>query len=496
MRKRYLIIFLIILTVFLTQGISQEDTGAEFLLRHKLYKLHRRIFDIVKTCYVDEEKVDTKTLLYDSIRGLLKNLDPHTEFLDEELHQEFHLQTKGEYGGLGILITLREGILTVVSPIEGTPAEKAGILPGDKIVEIEGETTKGITLSEAVRKMRGTPGTEITITIAREGLEEPFSVTLTRANIKLKSVPLAFIIKEGIGYIRLANFQPNTAQELKQAIEKLEKEGLSSLILDLRNNGGGLLDQAVEVTQIFLEKGKTVVVTKGRLEEEERMYSQNEYPCQYPLIILINKGSASASEIVAGALKYYGRATLIGTKSFGKGSVQKFFHLTSDTGLKITVGKYYLPSGECIDNKGVLPDIEVTPPEYSRLIYYLIQRDLFRRFAESYALKHKELIDEDKLLNKFKKVLKEKEPTLVEKVIEDKQLIEILKEKKINIFEELFVRNKSRILQLLTSHILKLIKGPEKGPQAAKIYSIQFDPFIQEALKWLKRTSQKKPTKT
>ncbi len=315
------------------------------------------VLTIIKKSYVDEVK--TKDLINGAVKGMINSLDPHSGYLSQEAFKDFQVETKGEFGGVGIQLGIKDGILTVIAPIEDTPAYKAGIKAGDKIVKISAQLTKDMAIHDAVTKMRGPKGTSVTITIVREGWKEPKDFTLVRDIIKIKSVK-AKMIDEGVGYIKLTQFQEMTASELTAALEKLKKEGMSSLILDLRNDPGGLLNSAVEVTEQFLPPKKLVVSIKGRDGEKNEYYTDGEKPyTETPMVVLVNQGSASASEIVAGALKDWNRAIIIGVQTFGKGSVQSLIPLSDGSGLRLTTAKYYTPKGTSIQSVGITPDIIV-----------------------------------------------------------------------------------------------------------------------------------------
>jgi carboxyl-terminal processing protease len=283
-----------------------------------------------------------------------------------EVYKELKIDTRGEFGGLGIEITLKDDILTIITPIEDTPAFRAGLAAGDRILKIGEQYTKGMEIMEAVRLMRGAPGTEVTITIMREGFEKPQDFTLKREVIKIKSIK-AKTLEDGFGYIRVTQFQERTANDLERALEGLRKENggtLKGLVVDMRNNPGGLLDQAVDVADLFLEQG-LIVYTKGREADAQMEFSAKRSGTEpdYPMVVLVNGGSASASEIVAGALQDHGRAVILGTQSFGKGSVQTILPLGDDSGLRLTTALYYTPKGTSIQAKGITPDIEVQEAE-------------------------------------------------------------------------------------------------------------------------------------
>jgi len=352
---------LLILTLSLGGGVASKgnDTAATY----ENLRLFTEVLSIVQSQYVDE--VAPKDIIYNAIKGTLRGLDPHSSFLDPEMYREMQVETSGSFGGLGIEITLRDDVLTVVAPIEGTPAYRAGIQPGDRILKIEGLSTKDMQLSDAVKRMRGKPGSKITITIVREGWAEPKDFFITREQIRVQSVR-ANQLEPGIEYLRLRQFQEQTANDLEVSLDKYVKEGkIQGLVLDLRNNPGGLLTSAVEVTEKFLESGKLVVYTEGRVRNQNMRFSSNAKRVfsDFPIVVLVNQGSASASEIVAGALQDWGRAVVIGTQSFGKGSVQTIIPLSDGSGLRLTTAKYFTPKGRSIHGKGITPDIIVEAPK-------------------------------------------------------------------------------------------------------------------------------------
>ncbi len=341
-------------------GGSNFKTAAGREAYDKL-KTFTEVLSLVESSYVDE--LDTQKLIYGAIRGMLKELDPHSVFMTEDMFKEMQVDTKGEFGGLGITIGLRDDILTVISPIDDTPAWKAGIAAGDQITKVDGEPTKDMTITDAVKKMRGVPGTSVTITIMREDFTEPRDFTIVRDIIKLKSVK-SRILEKNIGYIRIINFQERTDNDLEAALTALwaDNAELRGLILDLRNNPGGLLDQAVQVASEFLDQDQLVVSTKGRKQSNNIEFKVRKPGgrTDYPMVVLVNRGSASASEIVAGALQDWERAVILGSPTFGKGSVQTVIPLEGGLGLRLTTAKYYTPQGRSIQNTGITPDIEVS----------------------------------------------------------------------------------------------------------------------------------------
>jgi len=325
------------------------------------------VMDRIKAAYV--EPVDDKTLLENAIKGMLSNLDPHSAYLEPEAYAELQESTSGEFGGLGVEVGVEDGFIKIISPIDDTPASQAGIQPGDLIIKIDGQPTKGLSMTEAVDKMRGKAGSKILLTLVREG-GQPFDVELIRAVIKVKSVK-SQLLEDHYGYLRISQFQVNSGEEVGKALAALKKQNdgkkLRGIVLDLRNNPGGVLQAAVEVTDHFLKKG-LIVYTKGRIANSELRFSADPADASegVPLVVLINGGSASASEIVAGALQDHKRGVLMGTDSFGKGSVQTVLPLNNDRALKITTALYFTPNGRSIQAQGIVPDIEVSRAKVTR----------------------------------------------------------------------------------------------------------------------------------
>jgi carboxyl-terminal processing protease len=356
--KIWLIIGVAVLFWVIGANISRNNlaNGEE---TYKGLKLFTDVIDLLEKNYVDE--VDTEKLMQKAIQGMVRSLDPHSSFLPPEAFEELQVDTHGEFGGIGIVITVKDDILTVVSPIEGTPAYKAGIQAGDRIIKVDDESTQDMELWEAVKKMRGKQGTKVFITILREKESEPIDFILIRETIPIESVK-SLILQPGYGYVWVTNFRDNTTDDIVKAIKAFEKqpEPLKGLILDLRDNPGGLLTQAITTSDLFLDKGKIVSI-KGRLEKHTKSYearSKGTLP-KFPMVTLINGGSASASEIVAGALQDNKRALILGTSSFGKGSVQTVEALRDGYGLKYTIALYYTPNDRSIQALGIEPDVFV-----------------------------------------------------------------------------------------------------------------------------------------
>ena len=428
---------------------------------------------VITTIYTDYvDPIDYRKLIKGAIDGMTSTLDPHTVFFTPKQYNDLKIDTRGKFGGLGIQIGLRDKWLTVISPIEGTPAYRSGIQAGDKIIKIEGESTKGITTEEAVSKLRGDPGTKVTITISREGEPKSFDVIIVRDIIEIKPIPYYGLVDDDIGYVRLTQFSAESGDEIKNALIDLTQQGAKGIILDLRSNPGGLLSQAVSVASQFLGKDALVVYTKGRTEYQSREYyteNEGEYSTG-SLIVLVDGGSASASEIVTGAIQDHDRGVVLGMSSFGKGLVQSVRPMSDGTALKITTAKYYIPSGRCIQKEnylkgrnssiisdtlnynpdeqdpwdfklepadtdtteekplyytkggrkvygggGIQPDIKFKPRKLNKLEFDIFRKGLFFGFAVHYVATHKGQLKSpdfevtDKMVKEFKNFIKEKD---------------------------------------------------------------------------------------
>ena len=332
-------------------------------------KIFAEIFGKIKSDYVED--IDDSQLLNDAIKGMLDGLDPHTVYLDPDSFREMNIDTHGEFGGLGLEVTMENGVIRIVAPIDDTPAHKAGLKSGDLIISMDGVQVKGLSLGESVSLMRGKPGSEIVLTIVRKDRPEPFEVTLKRAIIQLESVR-AELLETGFGYVRVIQFQIGTATSLRQQLARLAREAgtaLKGLVLDLRDNPGGVLDGAIQVSDTFLRDG-LIVSTRGRAEDSEVTFSASpkDYLNDAPLVVLVNGGSASASEIVAGALQDHGRALILGTTTFGKGSVQTILPMLNGAALKLTTARYYTPNDRSIQATGITPDVVSQPAESSQAL--------------------------------------------------------------------------------------------------------------------------------
>jgi carboxyl-terminal processing protease len=339
---------------FASQGKQSED-------EYKYLRMFTDVLRIIKENYV--EPVNTKDLIYGALNGMTKSLDPFSSFFTPKQYESFRQETEGEFGGVGIEIGMEKGRPVVISPIEGTPAFKAGIKPGDVILEIDGEDTSNMSLIDVVQRIRGKVGTKVQLTIYRKGMEKPMKIELERALIKIESVKWTTL--GDVGYIKLSQFNDNVSVQVEKALKELTSQRVKGIILDLRNDPGGLLSEAVNVADLFLPEGKLVVYTRGRNGETQKYFARRKpvVPDDLPVIVLINKGSASASEIVAGALQDYKRALIVGEKSFGKASVQNIIPLEDGSALKLTVAYYYTPLGRLIHHKGIVPDVQVAMDE-------------------------------------------------------------------------------------------------------------------------------------
>jgi carboxyl-terminal processing protease len=396
---------LAIAVLFWTIGSAgfQGNLSASDDETYKGLKLFTDVIELVEKNYVDD--VDTEDLIHKAIQGMVQSLDPHSQLLPPEAFEELQIDTKGKFTGIGIRITMQEGFVTVISPIEGTPAYKAGIQARDKIVKVDGEETKD--LRDAVKKMRGPKGTKVTVTIIREGTPDPIDFELTRDVIPIRSVR-SFLLSPNYGYIRISNFRDETSEDVEKALDKLEAEGdLKGLILDLRDNPGGLLNQSIQVSDLFIDNGKILSI-KGREKKNTKVFNAkpNTSKRKYPMVVLINGGSASASEIVAGALQDHDRALILGTSSFGKGSVQTVESLRDGYGLKYTIARYYTPSGRSIQAQGIAPDIVVT----KRFIDEEDQENVEKRIKEKDLKNHLEAEPSEPMQKKPESQEKEDDP--------------------------------------------------------------------------------------
>lgn len=382
-RVRKFIVFSAAAALLSLASVSVYRSATAAGTDYESIELFTDVLAIVKKSYVEE--VDTKKLIYGAINGMLTALDPHSSFMPPDTYKELKTETKGEFGGLGIEISIKEGILTVISPIEDTPAYRAGVKAGDQILKIDEKFTKDLSIMDAVKRMRGTKGTKVTLTIMREGFDKPKDFPLVRDIIQVRSVK-SKLLDDGYGYVRIAQFQEKTADDLQKALAAFDEGKLRGLVLDLRNDPGGLLDQAVKVSEQFLDEGKLIVYTEGREKDAQMRFTarKGNKQANYPIVVLINSGSASASEIVAGALQDHKRAVVMGVQSFGKGSVQTIIPLSDNSGLRLTTARYFTPSGRSIQAKGITPDIVVErveiPSNEKKESMHLREKDLENHF--------------------------------------------------------------------------------------------------------------------
>src|SRR5581483_947657 len=368
-----------------TQSLSQKKTDAE-----DVYKYLQPFADalaIIREKYVDVDKTDPKLLVYGALNGMVNTLDPFSQFMPPEEFKDMREETSGKFGGLGIEIALKDERLTIVSPIEGTPADRAGLKSGDKIIKIGDESTASMSINDAVKRLRGKVGTKVTISILREGLAEPFDVTLVRDNIKIESIH-AYMLPHNIGYVRISEFIDNTTDDFVKAVDDLRKQAtLKGLVIDLRNDPGGLLNEAIGVSDFFGKKGDMIVSTKGRSENQTQEFKSSggeKFESNKPVVVMVNEGSASGAEIVSGALKDWKRAVLIGSKTFGKGSVQTILPLEGSDGaaLRLTMAKYYTPSGVCIHGIGIDPDLDLRNHELSESTLKVYSQQMVEKFSD------------------------------------------------------------------------------------------------------------------
>lgn len=421
-----IMVFFVVISV-VGYGVYAFSKGTAFFPEEdiKYFKTFAQAFQIVKANYVDPEAVTSKKMIYNAIKGMIESLDAHSGFMDPEGAKELEVETRGMFGGIGIEITVKDGILTVVAPIDDTPASRAGIQAGDQIIKIDDKLTKGMTTEDAVKLLRGTPNTKVTIHIMREGFKELKPITLVRDIIKIKSVKYK-LLENHYAYIKVSQFQEQTTNDFVKAITELQKDHeIKGLILDLRNDPGGLLDQAVKLADQFLDEG-TIVYTKGRDGKEGARFNATKGKTvgNYPVICLVNSGSASASEIVAGALQDHKVALIMGTTTFGKASVQTIFPLEDGSSIRLTTARYYTPSGRLIQAKGIVPDIEFkdSSPHMIR------EKDLPRHLPGTEEDKEKQLDNKKEEVKEVAKPAKTpEEDEMVKKAIELLKGYEIFK---------------------------------------------------------------------
>lgn len=385
----WILLILILLIVTTASGLNNWIFAGDTEKTYDSLRVFNEIFNLLRTEYYDESKIDPEKLTHGAINGMIKSLDdPHTSYMSKDIFKELQTETKGEFGGVGIVIGVRDSWITVISPIDDTPGARAGIKAGDKIIEVNGESTEGFTTMDAVNLIRGKVGTSVNLTIRRESVQQLLHFDITRGIIQLESVK-SKVIENHIGYIRISSFSEHTAESLEDHLYELTDQEVDSLIIDLRNNPGGLLSSAIQITDMFLDKG-TIVSIEGRVRGQDQVYKAHERTIapDIPIIVLVNGGSASGSEIVAGAIRDNNRGILVGTKTFGKGSVQTVRELPDGSGIRITTALYYTPSGESIHKIGIEPDevvkeIEITEEE-SEAIEKINELELVKIFIKDH----------------------------------------------------------------------------------------------------------------
>ena len=425
-KERLIWIFLVLILLIVTtaSGLNNWIFAGDAEKTYENLKLFNEIFNLLRTEYVDESKVEPDKLIQGAVDGMIESLDdPHTAYMSKENFGELQTETKGEFGGVGIVIGVRDKWITVISPIDDTPAARAGLKAGDKIIEIDGNSTEGFTTMDAVNMIRGEVGTSLTLTIKREPVEDPLYFTVTRGVIKLETVK-SEIIEDHIGYMRISQFSEPTAETLREQINDLKVQGIDSMIIDLRNNPGGLLSSAIEIADMFLEEG-VIVSIRGRNRSQNQVYKAHDrtFVPDLPLIVLVNKGSASGSEIFAGAIKDNKRGILIGETTFGKGSVQTVRELPDGSGVKITTALYYTPSGSSIHDVGIEPDevvkeVEVTKDELTG-IKKIEELGLIQSFVQDHETYTEE--DFENLMSQLAQQDVEIKPIIVKRLIKNEQ---------------------------------------------------------------------------
>jgi carboxyl-terminal processing protease len=514
MRNHLFIVGFVVVLISSTLG---GVVGGKVLSNEKLVTEHMKHFTALLAAVEDNyvDKIPTQKVVGGAINGLLNSLDPHSNFLDEEAYASLQEEQHGSFYGLGITIQSINGTLTVISPIEGTPAYKAGLRAGDVISEIEGEPTKGQPTNLLLKKLRGPKGTKVTITIERQGWEKPMQITLVRDEIPVNSVSYAFMVRPATGYVRIKNFTETTTDELEDALEKLKEQGMKQLVVDLRFNTGGLLDQAIKVSDLFLEKGAVVVSTKGRVPEANTTYrcSENNGYEEIPLVVLVNRSSASASEIVAGAIQDHDRGVVVGTTTLGKGLVQSLYRLGSNTALALTTARYYTPSGRLIQRDysrsfydyyytdlgvdenpesrekrytdtgrevygggGITPDVKSEPKTASKFMDLLNSEYVFFNFAKRFAAS-----DERKLQSESSPI--PSNLTVIDRTfqVDDRILADfrnLLKDSKIQFTEKDIEENLPQIKNQIRQEVFTALWGSEEGYRIASAQDKQ----IQTAL--------------
>ena len=440
---------------------------------------------IIQNNYVDADKVKSKDLVEGAIKGMMGQLDPFSQYMDPQENADMSSDTKGSFGGLGIEISQKEKVLVVVSPIEDTPADKAGVKAGDAILKIDGVSTDGLELMDAVHKMRGEPGTKVTITVWREGMAAPKDLTITRAVIKIRSVK-SNLMDGDVGYIRLSTFMGKSAEDFGTALDQLESQGAQSLVIDLRNNPGGLLNAAADIAGHFVPKGKVIVSTASRYKDRDMEFDSDGGDLwNKPTVVLINGGSASASEILAGCLQDYSLAVVVGTKSFGKGSVQTILPLSDGAGLRLTTAKYLTPKGHSLHGVGVTPDVISDEEPLSKLVQDLADSDSYALFWKDYLVEHPAFSFKEEAVKSAVKVSESSWQVLKPETKEDillKEFGDWLGQHGHATSMEDLGRDRLQLLGKLKEELAR----KQGGEDAARIAALDEDPQVKAALGVLK----------
>ena len=508
------IVIVLLVAMFAALGVA---IGSNIATHFRNLFLFNEVLTIVQHRYV--EKVEPSKLIMASIRGMLRSLDPHSQLLDAAMSKQLREEQKGSFYGIGIQFDIINGILTVIAPIEGTPAHRVGLLAGDRIVQINGQDARGITTAEVIKKLKGPKGTQVTITVRREGVPHPLHFTITRDRVPTATVPYYFMVNDRIGYIRLIRFSETTGDEMLKAVRDLRSQGMREMILDLRFNGGGLLNQAIMITDMFLDAGMPIVSTRGRVKEANQSFVATDRTTlpHMPLVILIDRGTASGAEIVAGAIQDLDRGIIVGERSFGKGLVQTVFQLPQNWTLILTTARYYTPSGRCIQRPystypqylgerkpspeeepqyetlsgrkvtgggGIHPDFLVEYPELAQPFKSLEKKNIFTLFGLHYAALHRDLpkdfVVDDSIIDEFIKFAAEKGQKITKEELlkeNEKYLRAVLKHR---IARSLW-GNKEAAMAFAPADV-QLQKAIEVMPEAKKLLEGSYLPYVRGKL--------------
>jgi len=482
MKKNILLIILLIMVTAMPLYAKKDRDAYEAL------KPLMEVYAIVQDSYVDEEKTVPDDLVTGAIKGMVQTLDPFSQYLDQQSFKDMNEDTKAEFGGLGIEISVKDGQLTVVAPIEDTPASNAGIQAGDKIMFIDGETTDGLEVMDAVHKLRGQPGTKVTITVQR-GQEQPKDYVITRAVIKIETARYS-VINDKYGYIRINEFMGKASDVVLNAIGEFREKKIKKVIIDLRNNPGGLLDQAIKVSDIFLPNDKVIVSTAGRNKEKlQKFKSSDNIEFKGDIVIIVNEGSASASEILAGALKDNDKAVVIGTNTFGKGSVQTIIPLSDNSAIRLTTQQYFSPNGNKIHGVGIKPDIEIKDPVASSFSVDLLEKGLITEFVTDYLKKNPEGIDAAKKEKNGAKVSESDIKVFFKKSFDEKLMEDFakwLKQKGEDVQPQEFSSDN----EILAKWIKTEMALKQKGRNVSRAVSVENDTQIKRAMDILDTVSR------